>query len=233
LSRGAVADSLLDTLGLISQECRKVGVFCLAIGQNFSGAIFPTGVRNCFVSMLSCRTRRDVARVMSGSTEFAKLAEGVSIGQVVWQTPAGELHRVAVPNTTERHLTLVAKQLEANGPFVVASTPTTYEPGYQQATARLPLGLQVPAEVAENGDDGSLLVATEDDSGSQAEATPEAKAITITDAKVAHAKRLLDQHVSFPEIIQQVWGVTSSQGRKYQAARTELESIIYSLWGKA
>jgi hypothetical protein len=28
-----------------------------------------------------------------------------------------------------------------------------------------------------------------------------------------------------------VWCVRSDQGGKYQAARAELESVIYSLWG--
>jgi hypothetical protein len=220
LSRSAVKDELIDTLGLITHESRKVGVYAFGIGQNFSGSLFPTEVRNCFVSMLSCRTRRDVARVMSGSNEFGKAVESLTTGQTVWMTPQGDMHRLSVPNTTQHHLELLARQLEANGAFVVDSAPTTGE----VATKRLTDGIQATANE-------QASVATDQPLGSQPSAIPSAKNITITDAKVAHVKRLLDQRTPFPNIVAEVWGVRSDQGGKYQAARAELESVIYSLWG--
>lgn len=111
LSRGAVADDLQNVLGQISQETRKVGVFALCIGQQFHSSFFDTTVRNSFVSQLSCRARRDVARTQSGNTEFGRVAETLTTGQCVWMTPAGEMWRVAVPNTTQQHIEMVATHL--------------------------------------------------------------------------------------------------------------------------
>jgi len=87
LQRSTIAAELTATLGQIAQETRKVGVFCLAIGQQFSSTVMSTPVRNSFVSYVTCRTRRDVARVMSGSAAFGKAAETLTTGQAVWMTP--------------------------------------------------------------------------------------------------------------------------------------------------
>ncbi len=114
LQRGNIAEQLIDVLGMISQETRKVGLYAFCIGQNFSGQVLPTEVRNSFVSFVSCRARRDVARVQSGSNMFGKLAEELTIGQAVWMTPSGDVHRVAVPNCTQDHLQHVAQSLTVN-----------------------------------------------------------------------------------------------------------------------
>ena len=63
LQRSTIAAELTATLGQIAQETRKVGVFCLAIGQQFSSTVMSTPVRNSFVSYVTCRTRREVARI--------------------------------------------------------------------------------------------------------------------------------------------------------------------------
>ena len=131
-----MAQEILDALrreGFISQETRKVGVFAFCIGQNFTGKIMPTEVRNSFVSFISCRARRDVARVQSGSNDFGVAAEGLAIGQAVWMTPSGETHRIAVPNCTMEHLEAIAgeitgvnaenQDLRVNTRFQAASKP--------------------------------------------------------------------------------------------------------------
>lgn len=214
LTRGAVADELLDTLGRIAQETRKVGVYALAIGQQFNSRVIDTTVRNSFVSFLSCRARRDVARVMSGSSEFARLVESLTEGQATWMTPAGEIEMLAVPNTTKEHIELVAKQVAGGWD----ATPT----GYQQAASRLPIGaLTNDLEAKRKPDD------------SQAEATiPEARDIEVVDARAARVRALLNTQTPFPEIIKEVWGVGSDEGRKYQKARAEFESALYSLMGR-
>ena len=111
LQRSDVADYLTQVLGEISQETRKVGVYALCIGQIFTADVMRSTVRNAFVSFLSCRARRDVARVMSGNNLFGQAAEQLTTGQAVWQTPGGEVHRLAVPNATAQHLALVAQSL--------------------------------------------------------------------------------------------------------------------------
>ena len=114
LQRGNIAEQLIDVLGMIAQETRKVGLYAFCIGQNFSGQVLPTEVRNSFVSFISCRARRDVAKVQSGNNEFGKLAEQLTIGQAVWMTPSGEVHRISVPNCTQSHLAHIAQTLTVN-----------------------------------------------------------------------------------------------------------------------
>lgn len=130
LQRGNVAEQLVNVLGMIAQETRKVGLYAFCIGQNFSGQVLPTEVRNSFVSFISCRARRDVARVQSGSNEFGKMAEQLTIGQAVWMTPSGDVHRVSVPNCTQNHLQHVAQtltvkpnELPMTEPMIIPMTP--------------------------------------------------------------------------------------------------------------
>lgn len=112
LSRNAIKTQLLEVLGMIAQETRKVGVYAMAIGQNFKSEIMDTSARNSFVSMLSCRARKDVARVQSGNSEFADIAESLTIGQCVWMQPSGDVTKIAVPNCTEQMIDVVAKAVE-------------------------------------------------------------------------------------------------------------------------
>lgn len=108
LQRGAVRDTLIDTLGFIAQETRKVAVYAICIGQMFTAKVLPSEVRNCFVNFISCRTRKDNARYMTGNSEFAEIVEGLTTGQCVRMTPAGEVQMLAVPNCTQAHLEMVA-----------------------------------------------------------------------------------------------------------------------------
>lgn len=125
LQRGNIAEQLIDVLGMISQETRKVSLYAFCIGQNFSGQVLPTEVRNSFVSFISCRARRDVARTQSGSSEFGRFAEHLTTGQAVWMTPSGDVHRVAVPNCTQSHLQHVAQSLTVNANENLMSCPMT------------------------------------------------------------------------------------------------------------
>lgn len=130
LSRSAVAGELIDVLGAIAQETRKVGLFSLAIGQNFSSKIMPTEVRNSFVSFISCRARRDVARVQTSIPEFGDVAASLAPFQAVWLDPSGEMHKFSIPNCTEKHLQSVAQTLTVN-----ASEEPVVEPVQKAITA--------------------------------------------------------------------------------------------------
>lgn len=112
LSRSDIAEQLKALLGEIAQETRKVGVYAMCIGQNFHSEVMPTTVRNSFVSFLSCRTRSDVARVMTGSNEFGKVAGQLRIGQCVWMDNNGEMIRIAIPNTTQKHVEMIAREID-------------------------------------------------------------------------------------------------------------------------
>lgn len=123
LQRGKVAQELTAVLGNIAQETRKVGIYALCIGQNFHSDVMPTVVRDSFVSQLTTRTRRDVARTQSGNTEFGKMAETLTTGQAAWMQPDGNVIKFAVPNTTQQHVWMVAQNAE--------NTPKTGAAGRQ------------------------------------------------------------------------------------------------------
>lgn len=114
LQRGNVRDLLLEVLGFISQETRKVCVYAICLGQIFTAEIFPSEVRNAFVNFIATRTRKDNARCATGNGRFAAIAENLTIGQAVRMTPAGEVQTLAVPNCTMAHLEMVAGE---NGTF--------------------------------------------------------------------------------------------------------------------
>lgn len=202
LTRGAVADDLLTTLGMIAQETRKVGVYALAIGQQFHSRVIDTTVRNSFVSFVSCRARRDVARVMSGSTEFARLAETLTTGQAAWMTPAGEVEVLAVPNTTQEHLTLVAERLQSGVATASYSVP--------QLAAGVGHDAMTTPERRQN-DAGATGV------------------IEVDGARLARVRQMVASQTPFAEIMREVWGVTSQDGHRYRTARSEFESIISRL----
>lgn len=201
LQRGNVAAQLIDVLGMISQETRKVGLYAFCIGQNFSGQVLPTEVRNSFVSFISCRARKDVARVQSGSNSFGRLAEELTIGQAVWMTPSGDVHRVSVPNCTETHL----KQIASNLTVGSASQPTSEV---------LPAYFQEPGI---NGS-GSMLEVVRKYPGS----TPEAHKTLSADDKMI--VEMFKGGASRRQIIMQIFGVTG--GRKYEEATDCIESAI-------
>lgn len=131
--RSNVAGELGTVLGEIAQETRKKHVYALCIGQNFSAKIMPTEIRNSFASFISCRARSDVARVMSGDNEFGKMAAALHIGQAVWMSNNGDVTRLAVPNATQKHIELVARQcltgVGIQSDFSFPHQETSPEPG--------------------------------------------------------------------------------------------------------
>lgn len=214
LQRSAAAEPLADALGEISQETRKAGLYALCIGQNFSSHIIDTPIRNSFVSYISCRARRDVARVMSGSNEFGKMAETLTVGQAVWMTPQGEQHTIAVPNTTLRDLELVAQHTLLG---------TSAQNGTFHA---LPLVLSGSNVVPNGFHDGSI-----DHDGNHLGTTiGTTLEPPLEPARLARIETMRADGVGISEIIRTVFGVTS-KGRAWQVARAELQSAIDYLEG--
>ncbi len=127
LQRSNVAGELLRVLGQIAQETRKRSVYAMCIGQQFHSEFFDTTVRNSFVSQLSTRARRDVARTQTGNNLFAKEVETLTIGQAVWMQPDGAVVKIAVPNTTAQHIWQVGQMLQ-NGPKTQAAGLLEVEP---------------------------------------------------------------------------------------------------------
>ena len=218
LQRSAAANTLADALGEISQETRKVGVYGLCIGQNFDGRIMDTTIRNSFVSYVSCRARRDVARVMTGDNEFGKAAAHLHVGQAIWMTPQGDTHTIAIPNCTAGDLELVAQHTQ-NGAKVYAAenvVPQVRNHGSKVVPNRFPIAeLEPPYRLL-----GTTLEP-------QLEPLPEPP---IDRARLARIETMRADGVSISEIIRTVFKI-QNKGRAWQQARAELQQAIDYLEG--
>jgi len=208
LQRSNVAEELKNLFGLISQESRKVGVYAFAIGQQWSSEVLPTPVRNSFVSMLSCRARRDVARIMSGSTTFGQIAETLTTGQAVWQSPSGEVHKLLVPNTTQAHLAMVAQTIDG--------TATTAPPLIESLTKPAAKGRPISGSVS--GESAAI-------SGNQ----PAAALPLVDSQRTQLVRSLVKEGHKRSQIIKEVWGADSQSGARFTQAASELDEIIRAL----
>lgn len=207
LQRGNIAEQLISVLEMIAQETRKVNVYAMCIGQNFSAEVMKSTARNSFVSMISCRARRSVARIQSDSPEFGRIAQELEIGQIVWMAPSGEIKKIAVPNTTAQHLAAVNTVLSATKDSAGIWVPT-------------------PGKHERKHDLLALPEASNDDAGSMAEASPEP---LIMGEKEQRALAMFYSGKAFKDIIPEVWGV--SAGRKYNEAGDYLQQVIRSQMG--
>ncbi|MFN8487130.1 MAG: type IV secretory system conjugative DNA transfer family protein [Caldilineaceae bacterium] len=208
LQRSNVADELTEVLGTISQETRKAGVFALCIGQQFHGEVMDTTVRNSFVSMIATRSRRDVARTMSGNTEFAKHAETLTIGQAVWMQPDGTVTKIAVPNTTQQHVWMVAQALDAQ------TSPKT-------GAALLP---STP-EISLPNDDNFIDV---EGNGKATGRQTEGK--ILGDATEVRIVDLFLAGSDMQEIVQTVFNINSNGGRQYIEKRNFVQDVLRKYW---
>ncbi len=217
-NRGTVAAEVEYTLRLVTTESRKTAVYALGIGQVFTSTTLPTDIRNCFASFISCRTRRDMARCMSGSNEFGKAAEGLTIGQAVYQSPQGELVTVAVPNTTQHHLELVAKSL-GNGNF--DATPIT------PTSKALPNHFQSPStDIKPEG----VEATTGSDMEGDGQSSDNPVTLKMDAGRIALIKTLIKAGKTKPEILREVWNVDSRVGgRKYQTASNDYDQVIMTI----
>lgn len=190
LSRSNVADDLNRTLQFIATETRKVNVYTFCAGQNFNASIMPSETRNNFVSMFGFQMRRDTARAMSGNTEFAQQVESLSIGQMVWFAPSGDLVPVSVPNVTESDLNRVAQKFLPN---------TLGSSDFQPTSNQLP--------VTENASEIDAISVDRKLTGSQTEA----KKNSVVDARIV---QLFLEGKTITEIVREVFDVTG--GRRFQ-----------------
>ena len=214
LSRGAIADQLIGVLEMIAQETRKVNVFALCVGQNFSAEVMKSTARNSFVSMISCRARRSVARIQSDSPEFGQMAAQLDRGQVVWMAPSGEIKRLAVANCTQAHLesvgAVIAAQKGTNGTWHTTGVNVSSNPSSR------------PKFLSPESESGSVADDTGTMAGSMVEDGPETFTI---DAQAERALAMFYSGSDLPEAIQAVYGVAKS-GRTYQNISRMLQTIL-------
>jgi hypothetical protein len=205
LVRSGIAKELIDLLGLLTQESAKVKVFAICIGHQWKSEILPTEVRNSFVSSISTRARQDTARVMSGSLEFAKVAADLkSPGEAVWQTPAGDIIRLAIPNCTAHHIELVAREV-STGVWTVPKMLPEVEPRTEPRTEPR----------IEDVDDGSPAVDV---------------TLLVDPTRAALVRGLIKAGKLKAEILREVWSVESKTGgEKFRLASREYDAVVRAL----
>lgn len=206
LQRGAIREPLLEVLGYIAQETRKVAVYAICIGQMFTSQIMPSEVRNCFVNFISCRSRKDNARYMTSNSQFAAIVESLSIGQCVRMSPSGEVQILSFPNCTQQHLEMVAG---TDGTFraITDTTSTTSHTGEN---------VEIQADF--------------DDSGSGSEAVGKRSGSGFGSGQNdARSQRIIDlfcQGVGKNEMIRDLEGKEITGGRRYQLLVDEIDTTI-------
>jgi hypothetical protein len=226
LNRSGIAARLTQVLQMLATETNKVNIFAVCIGQLFHSRQFDTTARNAFVSFISTRNRQENAKAQSGNTEFARLAAGLVVGEAVWQSAAGEILRLAVPNATQRHVELVARQLES-GVFAVDG-PENRAPALLPPVEPGPPSGPGPGPQSETiraaGDDGDADVdrAGPDDNSDVA--------LTVDPVRAALVRRLFTEGKNRGEIIRAVWDIEAKQGtRAFKTAARELDEILRAL----
>lgn len=217
LQRSAIAGELIKVLDVISQETRKVSVYAMCIGQNFSAEIMPATARNSFAGMISCKARRDVARVQSGDATFGQMAQTLQKGQAVIMLE-GDVKRIAFPNCTQQHLESVGSMISAQKTPDGIRVPT---PGKHERKHDL-----LPLPEASNDDAGNMAETSNEDVSSDVSASNEP---VIMGEKEQRALAMFYSGKAFKDIIPEVWGYTS--GRKYNDAGDYLQQVIRSQRG--
>lgn len=207
------------TLRLITSESRKTAVYALGIGQIFTNATIPTDVRNGFATAISCRTRRDMGRVMAGSNEFGKMAADLEIGQAVYQSPQGELIKLQVPNTTAKTLELVAASMGDGGHYVPSSVEANPSPIFPQSVA-----LPEPAPTDGQDDPEGMGDGWAED-GSDHPAT-----LKLDAGRIALVKALIADGKTKAEVLRAVWDVhPKSGGHRYKTASAGYDQIVTAI----
>lgn len=210
LQRSKVAGALQDVLGQIAQETRKAGLYALCIGQNFHSDVMPTTIRDCFVSYISCRARKRVAATMADDNEFGKLAAELTVGQAVWMTPAGDVHRLSVPNCTQHDLELVAETIltgKNTGGGAFEALPLV--------SSGSAIGSSSGSAIGSSGMIGTV-------NGSAAELVTE----LVNDDRANRAIAMFLEGKSNSEIVAELWGATT--GNAKMKAAQELSNVLRS-----
>ena len=87
----------------ISNRARKVGIYCMALGQQFRKTSLSTELRNSFTNHIGLYGRKDNAEIASGNSEFARLVGQIKGYQCVFSS-IHETKLIDFPNTKEEDL---------------------------------------------------------------------------------------------------------------------------------
>ena len=221
---------LVSLLGLIVNQGRKARVYAISIGQNFHSRIMDTTVRNSYISIFSVCSRKEVAKLISGNTEFAEIAEKLTRGQVAYfKYGTGGTTVLNVPNVTANDLFMITFTMQKSAPKEIVAKhewidePLPIEHDYRKETFRKPLPIDDNMEAVGSSLEvaGSGEKATSNDNR---EVGKIGKWTTSEVGRKVRIKEMLKNQIPFNEIVRSEWGVTG--GNAYQSAARELRAII-------
>ena len=206
LGRSTVGDELATLLERIAQEYRKRFVFVCGSGQIWTASRTTSELRDSFASVVCHRMKRNQARMLL-PTDEAQQVERLQTGHaVLWRT-SGATQTIAIPNTTAADVARVGAMLSG---YQVATN--TANSGYHQATVDRPFGFQSSADRKPNG--------------SQTVAKHNQATTALGSPEAARAAQLFMQGLDPAEIVLQLRGIKSSEGRRYQTALAEVLELI-------
>lgn len=214
---------LEELLLKISTESRKVFIYALCIGQNFNSQTIPTVVRNSFVSIFSTYSKASVARILSESAEFGKLAERLKVGECVW-SKRGTMMILRIPNTTSIHVGMVAQTIRfaEDQDYVDAEfVPAKRDKDYGNLIVRNPLHESIPKPLHHDFIDypessGNVV----DSSGNIYD-----DVVEFDEQKMRQIIRMLQMEKSTTEIICTVFNV-DKKGNAFQLASREYRKYL-------
>jgi hypothetical protein len=213
LGRSDVGPDIAELLERIAQEYRKRWIYLSASGQIWTAARTTSELRDSFASVLCHRMRRNQARLIL-PTEEATQVERLSTGRaILWRT-SGLTSIVTIPNTTSADVRRVAGLITDDAPTMPRIGPTM----------RLPSGIPLATPVTPTNETGvSQKVATPE---MATPASESGKSSTSRTAESLRAAALFFDGKNPAEIVYELRGIKSSQGKTYQKALDEILDLI-------
>jgi hypothetical protein len=205
MRREKIAPHLQKLLLDIAQEGRKYGVVAMAMAQAWRGDGIGTEIRDSFTSNYVHRMKINQARLMLGSAlcnEFN--VPELPTGRALLYKTDGTAMGVAIPNCTSADMEAVAGYISGRFPGD-NSGKMLLSDGQDYAEDRPEIGQK---ETLENVADMALQTG---------------KSLS---AETTQVKQLFLAGKDVAAITQELRGVNSKQGAKYQQARTEIESML-------
>ncbi len=221
LGRSDVGSDLAAVFERIAQEYRKVAVYLAASGQIWMASRSTSELRDSMASVLAHRMKRAQARLLLPVEDAAKV-ERLTPGQaVLWRT-SGLSTRVQVPNTTAADIARVGQMLDAGQAGQGEHTPP------KAATPGRSFGFRPATDVAtEPTADGSRNVAEIGQKVATAKwPIAAAESDKTPSAEAAYAAALFMAGKQPAEIVEELRGINSKQGGRYQAALVEILNLI-------
>jgi hypothetical protein len=209
MRREAVAGPLQQLLLDVSQEGRKMGIFCLVMAQIWKGSTNGgTELRDSFASAFVHRMKRNQARLLLPSDEVKEFEiERLPAGRAILYKTSGDIVPLAIPNTTAADMRRVAGLL-----------PGVASDRFIPASSGLPGGFPSGAQVVETKPERSPFEAT---SLVASMASQSAKTLSAEDARIL---AMFKAEKTIGQIVKEVYGVSGGAG--YQKAAEEVQAAI-------